>query len=452
MTFEPPNAPGFRFSDGKLRIFREHEIMVITGCPEPAAVTKSATNSRWRPFTPTFRLISPYRRTKSTAKRPRTKADTAPLEKDPDGQLTFDLPFAESPPPPAVAAPASGGEVPDKQPAPAMVRKRAFDAFRFAQPKDIAKALEPFRSHQWHLLVMLAHDPASLDLAKSNPALAYLLAQRLGADSELIRSLKCGTMSQRDLLACLDLPDSAAMVKLLRKVRPESITGDNWRAVAGLLRRGTTDLRQPLAHLPVINTGVIEIVSEARLLEAASACLLEEISTLRQEHYRAGVAQMLRDTLDMQEQLRGRDPVRLFADLERLRKVHLEVSAAHREYLRRRRAAALSGEAGNRDRAIFETPPIPGLPGSIEPLTSASHLVDEGEEQHNCVGSYAWKVRMGDTFIYRILKPERATLSIVRQSDGCWHISELLARYNEPVKASTERHVARWLDRWLIAG
>ena len=80
MTFEPPNAPGFRFSDGKLRIFREHEIMVITGCPEPAAVTKSATNSRWRPFTPTFRLISPYRRTKSTAKRPRTKADTAPLE------------------------------------------------------------------------------------------------------------------------------------------------------------------------------------------------------------------------------------------------------------------------------------------------------------------------------------------------------------------------------------
>ncbi|MEZ5432291.1 MAG: hypothetical protein R3F31_14170 [Verrucomicrobiales bacterium] len=138
-----------------------------------------------------------------------------------------------------------------------MVRKRAFDAFRFAQPKDIAKALEPFRSHQWHLLVMLAHDPASLDLAKSSPALAYLLAQRLGADSELIRSLNARTMSQRDLLACLDLPDSAAMVKLMRKVRPESIVTYNC-AVAGLSAAARRICGNLFAHLPVINTGVIE--------------------------------------------------------------------------------------------------------------------------------------------------------------------------------------------------
>ena len=55
-------------------------------------------------------------------------------------------------------------------------RKRAFDAFRFSLPKDVAKALQDFRSHQWNLLILLAHDKGVLDLAKANPVLAYAVA------------------------------------------------------------------------------------------------------------------------------------------------------------------------------------------------------------------------------------------------------------------------------------
>ena len=55
-------------------------------------------------------------------------------------------------------------------------RRRAFDPFRFSLPKDVVKALQDFRSHQWFLLNLLVHDKGLPDLAKANPVLAYAVA------------------------------------------------------------------------------------------------------------------------------------------------------------------------------------------------------------------------------------------------------------------------------------
>jgi hypothetical protein len=51
----------------------------------------------------------------------------------------------------------------------------------------------------------------------------------------------------------------------------------------------------------------------------------------------------------------------------------------------------------------------------------------------------------GATYIYRITAPERATLAIIRSSDGCWYRSELKARRNASVYAETARAVDIWL-------
>ena len=78
----------------------------------------------------------------------------------------------------------------------------------------------------------------------------------------------------------------------------------------------------------------------------------------------------------------------------------------------------------------------------------AAGLVDEGEAQGNCVASYAPRVRDGRTFIYRVLHPERATLSLVRTSPFTeWKIGELEGRYNTDTSQETEDFVQAWLDR-----
>jgi hypothetical protein len=48
--------------------------------------------------------------------------------------------------------------------------------------------------------------------------------------------------------------------------------------------------------------------------------------------------------------------------------------------------------------------------------------------------------------VYRILEPERATLSIARQRNGSWVIGEIKAQANSPVKESTIHQITDWLS------
>ena len=429
-SFSPPAEPGFQFSDDKLRIFQGDAIMVISAWPALEAVRKGANSPWWEPFQPAFRLVRPYRSSRSGVGR-KSSPKTHP-ESD-SGQLGFG--FLE-------AMPAA------KKPRPlplARQRKRAFDQFRFALPKEVARSVESFPGEQWPLLLMMRHDPSSVDLALQNPTLAYLLAKKLDGDRDLIASLRCGTLRQREILGCLDFPESNGAVNLFRKIDPTAVNGDNWAGLLALLRRSSGTIRERLGHLDRINTGVIEILLNPGASAAVGQRLLQEVAENRRERYRARTVNLVTNTLAMQEAVRARRPVRRFPDLARLESVHQETSVTYREHLRcLERARKYSHEN-------FRRPPIPGISGEIEPLTSPEALVDEGEEQGNCVASYAEKVMRGSTFIYRVLRPDRATLSIVRQpASRSWKVGELEGRFNTPASDRVERRVAEWLRRFQI--
>ncbi|MCP5540298.1 MAG: PcfJ domain-containing protein [Akkermansiaceae bacterium] len=444
-AFTPPPRPGFRFSEGKLRIFRADEVMLIAGWPEPSAVRKSGDTAGWEAFQPEFRLIAPYRRS-AKKKVASGKAESAAKDRAhgktavADGsQLAFD--FGDEPRAPSHASP-------PPKPDPRRERKRAFDAFRFSLPKEVARVLEPFRSHQWPLLVMLRDDPGSLDLARSNPCLAFLLAQKLKADRGLIASLRCGSLPQRDLLGLLDFPESKWAANVFRKVQPACLDGENWKDLLRLLRTEDEDVRRRLSHLPAINPGVAAILLNREAFAAAGAGLLEAVANDPRENHRAGVVHRVTATLSMLAELPERrrpGGAGRIASLEPLNALHDAVSAAYREWIRERREARRHGHEN------FRLPPVPGLRAAIEPLQSPEALIDEGEEQHNCVASYAAKVVRGAAFLYRVLKPQRATLSLVRGAGGDWEIGELKAKYNDPVAPRTRRFVESWLDEHRVS-
>ena len=85
------------------------------------------------------------------------------------------------------------------------------------------------------------------------------------------------------------------------------------------------------------------------------------------------------------------------------------------------------------------------------PAFSAAHwpgpgqLVEEGRHQHNCVGGYAERVAGGKVFIYRVLRPDQATLSLRLDTDGEWVIGQLLRAFNQPVSTATAVTVQLWL-------
>lgn len=416
---------GASFRNGTLCLAKGMAELRITGVPVPRAVMRRGRAGEWEGFLPEFRLVHPYR---PCAAARRTKP--AGGDGGAGAQLHFD--FFED----------AAANRTDQSLTPAQRRKRAFEQFRFSLPKRDARILEPFRTHQWHLLVMLHFDPATVELAETNPALAFALAQKLNADRELIASLRCGGMRQRDLLGVLGLPSSPAAVNLFRKVDPHSVNGDNWPALVEVIGRAASEPKSCLNHLSAINAGVVEILLDPRASRAATRQLLEEVARDRAENHRGRVVHLITSTLRMQDELRAGRPCQTFQNLSRLHALHEEVTANYR-----RRVHQLT-EANAGGPACFPPPPLPGIPGQIEPVTSPSDLVDEGEMQGNCVASYAARVRDGDLYIYRVLHPERATLSITRRSQlHEWEIGELECRYNTDVSEETEEFAQAWLDR-----
>ena len=414
-------VPTHRFANGALQLVKDSVEMSITARPTPRAVMRRGTQSQWQTFSPDFRLVYPYRPKKRKAAGKKTNKD----------QLCFDF-FDEAE---TEAAPATLAEQ----------RRRAFDQFRFSLPKLVAHAAEPFRTHQWPFLLFLLYDTGAIELAQSNPSLAFLVSQKLKGDRELIESLQCSNIRQRDLLEILNLPASPNAVKIFRKISPASLTGDNWRSILNIVKQEIEAPKPRINHLPSINSGVVEILLDPNASRTVTPSLLEEVAQDRSENYRGRIVHLITSTLRMQDEMRTRTRCESFSSLARLREIHHEVSENYR-----RRVRQLI-DANQHESDSFRRPPIPGINGAIEPITSAASLVDEGEEQGNCVASYAPKVREGNTFIYRVLYPQRATLSIVRRSPlADWEIGELESRFNTDVSAETEEYVAGWLERHRV--
>ena len=106
---------------------------------------------------------------------------------------------------------------------------------------------------------------------------------------------------------------------------------------------------------------------------------------------------------------------------------------------RQARAAELEQEHG-----AFPAPPVPPGEG-MEPLASWLELLEEGASMHHCVGSYDIPVALGEVFIYRMMSPERLTISLDERNHR-WVIGEVRGYCNASPSALAMDTVKRWVE------
>lgn len=407
---DQPFEPGFNFKEGKLRIFTEDCVMVIRGWPEPTAVFKRAGDRTWTAFEPNFPLVRPYRR---SARR-----------KQDDQQLELSL----EPVPTRMGL--------------AEQRKRAFDAFRFSLPKEVAAGLERFHAAQWRLLRLVHKHPGGLDLLKSNPVLGFCLADLRAVRSNLrerrdlppVERLVC--MKQRELAGVLGFPSAEGSVKLMRKTVPESLNGRLFGALREALH--DDDSRKMLSHVAQINVSVLDVAVDFDLRKAVTPNFVNEVAKSGKDKYYPHAARMLTDVINMHRDLRPDASRKRFNSMASLKSFYDEVSV---EFCR--------AHPGQILRARFPRPPIRGNQ-FIVPVRTPEELMREGEEQKNCVACYAKWVEAREKYIYRVLHPQRATLSLVRRGGG-WCREELKLARNISVNAGTVSFVDEWLSRHSLS-
>lgn len=420
MSADLAKPPPYEFHAGSLHIRKEDVWHRIDAWPEVRAFQRrpDAPDPAWAPNQPVFRLVLPYRR---AAKREKVVI--------PDAQLELNLDVAPPNPPTRTTR--------------GMLRKRAFDCFRFALPKPVARAVEPFPGHHYCLLQLLRRDPGLTDLLDASPALAFGLAVKAASDRANqpagiceLDLLLLSRLKQAELAEMLRFPNSKSALKFLSRIDPRALQPSVIEQLAIRLE-AAPELPRTLSHVTgMLHAGVVGLLLDAEILSRCQPSLLREVGGDRRQLYRADTATLLEDILIMEEVL-GRREQASFRSMARVRQAHDTLAMPYSQI----QASYPGGELR------FPRPPLPGIPRCIEPLCNPRDLQEEGAVQRHCVATYAQRVASGGWFIYRVLAPDRATLSICRGADGRWEIEQLNGKANAPVASRTHQIVRAWLER-----
>jgi hypothetical protein len=317
----------------------------------------------------------------------------------------------------------------------------AFTNFRRSIPPDIAKAVERFTNRQWALLAMCRFRERASELLVQTPALGFALAHhekfRLATPCPAELAARLSRERQREIIRWLGFPGTQSWVNILSKIGPELVSLDRLLALRRASQKPAAE--KMLGHLRALNAGVLALVAEETIPELLTPQLMAEVADSPEEAFAPRVAHFLNDIVNLRNRLQVCGVPPLFRSVESVQRKHQELAD---DYIRFQQKL--------RKKDQLPDPPVPGT-AQIIPLTQVSQLEEEGETQHNCVESYVDRVKRGEGYIYRILAPERATLSIVRGPDHGWQIQQLLLACNQPVGLATSRAVQTWLDRFSIS-
>lgn len=288
---------------------------------------------------------------------------------------------------------------------------------------------------QLEALRLLQLAPQAADLIPTNPVLLWLvawtMAQRCTPPDE---AAKIASGARRDLAEWCGGVNSKACVRMIEKFDPPSSLYWVERIRKAIANPETVALS---AHYKTPFTGsyMFRVEPELRQLNAFQA----ELNDATRTSGPGSLLGLLRDTRKLAELLE-RDVTQSLHDCpnaEAIKGLHerllVDLYTTDPPKLRELRRGTES----------FGRPPVAGT-ADIEPIRSATELVAEGELMGHCCATHAWSVRKGETYFYRVLRPQRATLEVATFKGHVW-LYELKLKQNAEPAEETYEFVRRWL-------
>lgn len=325
---------------------------------------------------------------------------------------------------------------------PAVRRLEALEAVRenlrdfySVVPAEIRTFLLDLDAGQYSVWALLYRSNAARDLIESNPFLLWLLAHRkryMEKPGDWRRACRIATKKQREIIGALDYgPAAQSVVRALRKVPTAEFNYWFSYRLRDALRDETA--RTILGYLPHITDATVRIVNRPELRAVVNTDFLEELGRLshgsaRKRYY------ALCDTVWYAEACGRPVRKRQVRSLETGERLFRDVRHMYDEMEAKKRYANI----------IFPEPPLPGT-AHITPIETAPDLYAEGRAQEHCCAEYARQVACdGNTYLYRVLEPERCTLAIIFHN-RMWTIRECRTAKNGRVGSETRKAIARWL-------
>lgn len=259
--------------------------------------------------------------------------------------------------------------------------------------------------------------------------------RELVARDDIVRNLAQETSLPEPFIRWVDRAPSVyalpLAVDILRRYRPD----DNPSALRRFVLRLNTRIRECRRY-----AGQLELPwVERRLKQCRSPARLERLHCRLRTRYEETA-----DIMRLCVQLGRRQPplAELGARGDRtVTRLHNRLAAEMSRVEASRYVEQLVARYGT---SAFPPPPLPGR-ADIVPVTTAEELLAEGREMSHCVGSYADDIMAGRCYIYRVLRPQRATLQLVL-GEGGPRMGMLRLAHNHHPSEETEAAVRRWIE------
>ncbi|WP_417514720.1 PcfJ domain-containing protein [Marinobacter sp.] len=305
-------------------------------------------------------------------------------------------------------------------------------------PENILAVTRLMPAMDFELAQACSASEAARELADSSPLLFILLVNHACSQPVTPDEFKqLLAVNRTTILEKVGLPASKSLVRLVNRMELSPLLP--WE-LEGVFR----SLAQPeflavLRHHPNLHLNHLRfLLRQGQPLWPGMLYLVDKHSSALDITW---LCRMIRDTLTMAAGNLQR--LKRVSSRQELQELHDKLverfNSMGSEAKRAAHAAALKQEHGD-----YPAPPIPAIDG-IEPLVSWLELLNEGSSMHHCVGSYDTFVALGEVFVYRMMKPERLTISLEHRNNT-WVIGEVRGIRNANPSPEALDIVRRWVE------
>ena len=317
--------------------------------------------------------------------------------------------------------------------------REAIDSFTAQIPAEIIELVSPFADHQWAMLRLLAYRTPALELARTNPVLAYCLANNFQFRSHVYKheisweqANYYARRKQKQILKFLGFPDTNIIVKLMKKIDTTEISIALLRLLKAALIEDNPTVKL-LSHYKTITPGMLGLL-RTFITPLVTPRIVADVAKSERERFYSHTADRLTDI----QHMKNAAPVEV--DVQPLQGMRA-VADTHETFLLQIRDAVAEHR---RQQNYLGDPPFEGT-DTIIPISTKDGLRLEGKHMKNCVGTYIDKVLRGEMYIYKVLAPQRATMSIIPQWGREWRCCELKLKCNKQPGTKTKDAVITWL-------
>ena len=292
------------------------------------------------------------------------------------------------------------------------------------------------------LLSIMHRAPGILDILKDAPAIGLLLADSYGnGNIGINEAARLVYMPRRDIVKSVGGKGTKSEVKLLSRIVGSSLNADSLRKIRcllwdDLLKQTATKLRTNRIDEDLLNTIVDEhpyFSYRVFSKHAEKYCGYNQSAANEKGNWLDEKSRIINEINDMERIIQCwpnmdiyRENIQRVESISKLQKYRM----------------ALEKKNANRP---FPNPPIKESE-NIRALKTLEEITAEAHEMGNCVLKYFDWIVQNQYYIYKVLKPERATLGISIEAEKYYSIDDLRIKCNGMASAETWEEVKKWFE------